>query len=138
MFLILALIVLVAALKHFGADHAGEGQGTTSQSCAQWDKGRDPARLLHHGPDWNGWNADRTAIGTVVCINIVLHRFVNWVTSTDVFNPELYFLSTLPAKIDRSETAAIVVMALALSYLATLYPAWRAARLDPVEALRYE
>ena len=79
------------------------------------------------------------AIGTIVCLNIeLLHRFVSWVTSTEVFNPELYFLSSLPAKMDRSETAAIVVMALALSYLATLYPAWRAARLDPVEALRYE
>jgi lipoprotein-releasing system permease protein len=78
-------------------------------------------------------------IGTLVSINIEsLHRFVNWVTSTDVFNPELYFLSTLPAKMDGSETAAIVIMALALSYLATLFPAWRAARLDPVEALRYE
>jgi lipoprotein-releasing system permease protein len=55
-----------------------------------------------------------------------------------VFSPELYFLSTLPADMDPAETTAIVLMALALSYLATLYPAWRAARLDPVEALRYE
>jgi lipoprotein-releasing system permease protein len=44
----------------------------------------------------------------------------------------------LPAELDWRETSAVVVMALALSFLATLYPAWRAARLDPVEALRYE
>jgi lipoprotein-releasing system permease protein len=60
------------------------------------------------------------------------------VTRTEVFPPELYFLSTLPSDMEPNETIAIVVMALALSYLATLYPAWRAARLDPVEALRYE
>jgi lipoprotein-releasing system permease protein len=47
-------------------------------------------------------------------------------------------LSKLPADLDAGETTAVVVMALALSLLATLYPAWRAARLDPVEALRYE
>ena len=50
----------------------------------------------------------------------------------------LYFLSKLPAEIDIGETAAVVIMALTLSFLATLYPSWRAARLDPVEALRYE
>ncbi|MGZ8331283.1 MAG: lipoprotein-releasing system transmembrane subunit LolC, partial [Rhodoplanes sp.] len=50
----------------------------------------------------------------------------------------LYFLSRLPAEMNFSETAAVVIMALALSLLATLYPSWRAARLDPVETLRYE
>ncbi|MGH6675266.1 MAG: lipoprotein-releasing system transmembrane subunit LolC, partial [Xanthobacteraceae bacterium] len=49
-----------------------------------------------------------------------------------------YFLSKLPADMSVKETTAVVVMALALSLLATLYPSWRAARLDPVEALRYE
>ena len=44
----------------------------------------------------------------------------------------------LPAEIDFGETSAVVIMALTLSFLATLYPSWRAARLDPVEALRYE
>ena len=50
----------------------------------------------------------------------------------------LYFLSRLPAEVDFGETTAVVVMALTLSFLATLYPSWRAARLDPVDALRYE
>jgi lipoprotein-releasing system permease protein len=78
-------------------------------------------------------------VGTVVCMNIEsLRRFISWLTSTELFSPELYFLSRLPAEMDVGETTAVVLMALALSLLATLYPSWRAARLDPVEALRYE
>ena len=50
----------------------------------------------------------------------------------------IYFLSHMPAEMDTGEVTAVVVMALALTFLATLYPSWRAARLDPVEALRYE
>ncbi|MBY0531198.1 MAG: lipoprotein-releasing ABC transporter permease subunit [Xanthobacteraceae bacterium] len=79
------------------------------------------------------------AIGLLVCLNIEeIRRFVSWLTSTQLFPPELYYLSRLPARIDSTETTSVIVMALALSFLATLYPAWRAARLDPVEALRYE
>jgi lipoprotein-releasing system permease protein len=78
-------------------------------------------------------------LGTVVCINIEsIRQFLSWLTSTDIFPRELYFLSRLPADMDRAETTAVVVMALTLSLAATLYPSWRAARLDPVEALRYE
>jgi lipoprotein-releasing system permease protein len=78
-------------------------------------------------------------LGTVVCLNIdAIRRFLSWLTHTDLFSPELYFLSKLPADMDFKETAAVVVMALGLSLIATLYPSWRAARLDPVEALRYE
>ena len=67
-----------------------------------------------------------------------IRGFISWLTSTELFSPELYYLSRLPADMDSRETAAVVLMALVLSFLATVYPAWRAARLDPVEALRYE
>jgi lipoprotein-releasing system permease protein len=78
-------------------------------------------------------------VGTAFCANIErLRQFLSWLTSTDLFPPELYFLSQLPAEMDVGETTAVVVLALALSFLATLYPSWRAARLDPVEALRSE
>ncbi len=78
-------------------------------------------------------------LGTIVCMNVESIRlFLSWLTRTDLFSPELYFLSRLPAEMNVSETTAVVVMALGLSLLATLYPSWRAARLDPVEALRYE
>jgi lipoprotein-releasing system permease protein len=78
-------------------------------------------------------------LGTIVCLNIEeIRRFLSWLTNTNLFPPELYFLSQLPADMNVSETSAVVVMALGLSLLATLYPSWRAARLDPVEALRYE
>jgi lipoprotein-releasing system permease protein len=77
-------------------------------------------------------------IGLVICRNIEsLRQFLSWLTNTDLFPRELYFLSRLPAEIDFGETTAVVVMALTLSFLATLYPSWRAARLDPVDALRY-
>ena len=78
-------------------------------------------------------------VGTVFCANIErLRQFLSWLTSTELFPPELYFLSRLPAEMDVGETTAVVVLALTLSFLATLYPSWRAARLDPVEALRSE
>lgn len=78
-------------------------------------------------------------LGVVVCLNIeAIRQFVAYVTDTNLFSPEVYFLSRLPADMDPVEVAAVVAMALTLSVLATLYPSWRAARLDPVEALRYE
>jgi lipoprotein-releasing system permease protein len=67
-----------------------------------------------------------------------IREFLQGLTGTDLFDQEVYFLSRLPAKIDPAEVAGVVVIALALSFLATIFPAWRAARLDPVEALRYE
>jgi lipoprotein-releasing system permease protein len=78
-------------------------------------------------------------VGLLVCFNIEsIRQFISWMTSTELFSPELYFLSKLPAEVDVGETSAVVIMALTLSFLATLYPSWRAARLDPVDALRYE
>jgi lipoprotein-releasing system permease protein len=79
-------------------------------------------------------------VGTLVCLNVEsIRQFLSWLTNTQIFPPQIfYFLSQLPAEMDVRETAAVVIMALTLSLLATLYPSWQAARLDPVEALRYE
>ena len=78
-------------------------------------------------------------LGVLISLNIeTIRGWIASLTSTDVFSPELYFLSQLPSNMDPRETATVIIMALALSFLATIYPAWRAARLDPVEALRYE
>ncbi len=78
-------------------------------------------------------------LGVVICKNIEpIRQFVAWLTSTELFPPTVYFLSKLPAEMDVGEIVSIVIMALSLSVVATLYPSWRAARLDPVEALRYE
>jgi lipoprotein-releasing system permease protein len=79
------------------------------------------------------------AIGVLVARNIdELKNFFSLLAGRDLFPATLYFLSRLPAVIDWREVIAVVAMALVLSLLASLYPAWRAARLDPVEALRYE
>jgi lipoprotein-releasing system permease protein len=77
--------------------------------------------------------------GVLICWNIEsLRQFLSWLFGVRIFPSELYFLSKLPAEMNTGETAAVVLMSLSLSLLATLYPSWRAARLDPVEALRYE
>ena len=78
-------------------------------------------------------------LGVVFCWNIdSIKNFASWVTGTTVFDPSVYYLTRLPAEINPHETGGIVAMALILSVLATLYPSWKASRLDPVEALRYE
>ncbi len=143
MFLILTLIVLVAALNI-----------VSGLIMLVKDKGSDIAILRTMGASQGAilrvflitgasigvvGTVVGFLLGTVVCLNIeTIRQFLSWVTSTELFSPELYFLSKLPADMDVGETTAVVVMALTLSLLATLYPAWRAARLDPVEALRYE
>ena len=143
MFLILTLIVLVAALNI-----------VSGLIMLVKDKGQDIAILRTMGATQGAimrvfliTGAAIGVVGTivgfllgvVVCMNIEsIRRFMSWLTNTELFSPELYFLSHLPARMDTGETVAVVLMALILSLLATLYPSWRAARLDPVEALRYE
>ncbi|MGN6463304.1 MAG: lipoprotein-releasing ABC transporter permease subunit [Pseudolabrys sp.] len=143
MFLILTLIVLVAALNI-----------VSGLIMLVKDKGQDIAILRTMGATQGaitrvflitGASIGVTGtimgflFGVLVCRNIEsIRQFLSWLTSTELFSPELYFLSKLPADLDVGETTAVVVMALTLSLLATLYPSWRAARLDPVEALRYE
>ena len=143
MFLILTLIVLVATLNI-----------VSGLIMLVKDKGSDIAILRTMGATQGAimrvfliTGASIGVVGTVtglllgivVCMNIEdIRRFLSWLTNTELFSPELYFLSQLPADMNVKETSAVVVMALGLSLLATLYPSWRAARLDPVEALRYE
>lgn len=79
------------------------------------------------------------ALGLAFSANIERIRgLIEKLTGTELFAAEIYFLAHLPARISWVEVTGIVAMGLALSFLATLYPSWRAARLDPVEALRYE
>jgi lipoprotein-releasing system permease protein len=143
MFLILTLIILVAALNIVSGlimlvkDKSGDIAILRTMGATQ---GAIMRIFLIAGASIGvvGTLAGFAA-GTVVCQNIEsIRRFLSWLTSTELFSPELYFLSKLPADMDTGETAAVVAMALALSLLATIYPSWRAARLDPVEALRYE
>ena len=143
MFLILTLIVLVAALNI-----------VSGLIMLVKDKGSDIAILRTMGATQGAimrvflitgaaigvvGTGVGFVIGVIVCAYIEdIRRFLSWLTNTELFSPELYFLSQLPAHMNAKETTAVVVMALGLSLLATLYPSWRAARLDPVEALRYE
>ena len=79
------------------------------------------------------------ALGVVVAVNVEhIRAFLSHLSRTELFPAEFYFLSRLPSAVDPTEVVTVVMMALTLSLLATIYPAWRAARLDPVEALRYE
>ena len=80
-----------------------------------------------------------TLLGVLFCVNIeTIRHWLESLTGTNLFNPEVYFLSRLPAVLRWQEVGQVVGMALFLSLLATLYPSWRAARTDPVEALRHE
>ena len=78
-------------------------------------------------------------LGILFCDNIeAIRQFLQDLSGRELFSAEIYFLSQLPAKIDYAEVAAIALIALLLSFLATIYPAYRAAKMYPVEALRYE
>ena len=78
-------------------------------------------------------------LGLLFCWNIgSIQGFVESISGAELFAAEIYFLSSLPAKVDPVEVGSVIGMALTLSFVASLYPAWRAARIAPAEALRYE
>ena len=77
--------------------------------------------------------------GILFCLNITaIQNMVEKFVGNEVFSPEIYFLTNLPAKINTTEVLMVVIISLTLSLLATLYPSWRASCLDPVKVLRYE
>ncbi len=77
-------------------------------------------------------------VGLLFSLNIQkIQNFLEGVTGTNLFAAEIYFLSKLPSKLDFSEVSLVVLFALILSLLATLYPAWRASRIDPIKVLRH-
>lgn len=143
MFLILTLIILVAAFNII-----------SSLIMLVKDKGRDVAILRTMGAT-RGMimrvffiaGASVGVVGTMFgfalgigfCANIdEIKNLIEGLTGSELFSAEIYFLSHLPAKVDPAEVTTVVIMALVISLAATIYPSWRAARLDPVEALRYE
>ena len=143
MFLILTLIIVVAAFNII-----------SSLIMLVKDKGKDIAILRTMGAT-RGMimriffiaGAAIGVIGTLAGFGLglwfatnieTIRQWIQSVTGTELFAAEIYFLSKLPAKVDLTEVISVVLMSLALSFFATLYPSWRAARTDPAEALRYE
>lgn len=143
MFIILTLIILVAAFNII-----------SGLIMLVKDKGRDIAILRTMGATrqmimriflLSGSSIGFTGtfagliLGLIFCHNIEsIRHLLEHITGTNLFADEIYFLSKLPAIVDTTEVASIVIMSLLLSFIATLLPSWQAAKLDPVEALRYE
>lgn len=143
MFLILTLIILVAAFNI-----------VSSLTMLVKDKTRDIAVMRAMGATRG--MIMRTFILTGSTIGVVgalagfglglafalniesLRQALESMSGTKLFQAEIYFLSKLPAKVDSFEVGLVVAMALGLSFLASLYPAWRASRAEPAAALRYE
>jgi lipoprotein-releasing system permease protein len=143
MFLILTLIILVAAFNI-----------VSSLTMLVKDKGRDIAILRTMGAGRGAilrifllcgaavgaaGTLTGLALGLLFCRHIeAIRQLLMRATGTTVFDAEVYYLTRIPAVIDPLEVAQVVGLGLALSLLATLWPSWKAARLDPVEALRNE
>ena len=143
MFLILTLIILVAAFNII-----------TGITMLVKSKGRDIAIMRSMGATRGAIlrvfflsGASIGVVGTLLgfllglafALNIdSIRRGLESLLGTELWSAEIRFLSQLPAKVEPGDVLSVVAMGLILSFLATVYPAWRAARLDPVEALRYE
>lgn len=143
MFLILTLIIVVAAFNII-----------SSLIMLVKDKGRDIAVLRAMGATRGmimrifllsgasigiAGTLGGFVLGILFTSNIeTIRGWLQSLTGTELFSPEIYFLSRLPSEVDPGQVATVVIMALVLSFLATLYPSWRASRLEPAEALRYE
>ncbi|MBC7906275.1 MAG: lipoprotein-releasing ABC transporter permease subunit [Rhodospirillaceae bacterium] len=143
MFLILTLIIVVAAFNII-----------SSLIMLVKDKGRDIAILRTMGATrgtimriffLSGASVGvvGTLFGTILGVSFAtnienIRQIIQSIIGRELFAAEIYFLTQLPARVDTGEVVAVVLMALGLSFAATIYPSWRAANLDPVEALRYE
>jgi len=80
-----------------------------------------------------------TALGVLLSLNLShIVRFVENLTGTELMPSDVYYISGVPSQVVPSDIAAVMLVALALGLVATLYPAWRASRTDPATALRYE
>ena len=78
-------------------------------------------------------------LGVLIVVNIdAVENFLSWVTGSEIFAPDVYGLDGLPAELDWGEALFTTAWAMGMSILVTLWPAWNAARLDPVEAMRFE